>query len=349
MSGGVDSSVAAYLLKQQGYSCIGATMKLFDNEDVGESRENSCCSLDDIEDARSVARALGIPHYVLNFTHDFRAQVIDRFVSVYQNGATPNPCIDCNRYMKFEKLLLRARQLNLDYLATGHYATIEHDSTTERYLLKKARDRTKDQSYFLASLTQQQLTQTLFPLGTLLKSEVREIATTQGFTNAEKTESQDICFVLSGGYADFILQYTGVASPVGRFVGADGNDLGEHQGIIHYTIGQRKGLGIAVGEPLYVCAINASENTVTLGTHDQLYTHVLTARDINLIAVERIDTPLRVRARVRYRQEEQPATVWQLDSDTLRIEFDDPQHAVALGQTVVMYDGDVVIGGGTID
>lgn len=348
MSGGVDSSVAAFLIKNQGYDCIGATMKLFNNEDVGVSREKSCCTLEDVEDARSVAFSLGIQYYVFNFTDRFREDVIDRFVRAYETGATPNPCIDCNRYLKFEKLFLRARELSYDYVVTGHYARIEHDEASGRYLLKKAVDETKDQSYVLYSMTQQQLAHTLFPLGGMKKTEVREIAEGCGFINAKKHDSQDICFVQSGTYADFIEQYTGKIYAPGNFTDKNGKVLGEHKGIIHYTVGQRRGLGIAHEEPLYVMKINVPDNTVVLGTDSELYSKTLTANNINLISVEKIEKPMRVKAKVRYRHAEQPATVVQTGDDSITVEFDEPQRAITAGQAVVLYDGDTVVGGGTI-
>lgn len=348
MSGGVDSSVAAFFIKDQGYDCIGVTMKLFHNEEVCAPRENSCCSLEDVEDARNVAHSLGMPYYVFNFTDRFREDVIDRFVHAYETGATPNPCIDCNRYLKFEKLFLRAQELNYDYVVTGHYARIAYDEATGRYLLKKALDETKDQSYVLYSMTQEQLAHTLFPLGDLRKTEVRKIAEEHGFVNAKKHDSQDICFVQSGTYADFIKQYTGKTYPPGKFMLKNGTVLGEHKGIIYYTVGQRKGLGIAYREPLYVAEINVPDNTVVLGTNSDLYSKTLTANHINLISADKIEKPTRVKAKVRYRHAEQPATVIQTGEDTIAVEFDEPQRAVTKGQAVVLYDGDTVLGGGTI-
>ncbi|MCD8365628.1 MAG: tRNA 2-thiouridine(34) synthase MnmA [Clostridiales bacterium] len=348
MSGGVDSSVAACLMKEAGYDCIGATMKLFSNEEVGVSREHSCCSLEDVEDARSVARFLGMPYYVFNFAERFEETVIDAFVSAYENGRTPNPCIDCNRYLKFEKLFLRAKELFCDYVVTGHYARIEQDEHTGRYLLKKALDDTKDQSYVLYSLTQEQLAHVQFPLGVLRKSQVRRIAEEQGFINAKKADSQDICFVRNGKYGDFLESYTGKSYPKGNFVDSKGNVLGQHNGIIRYTVGQRKGLGIAFPQPMYVKKIDPAANTVTLGTNEELFSTVLTAKDINLISVDHLDTPMRVRAKVRYRHVEQWAMAEQPDADTLRVTFDEPQRAITAGQAVVLYDGDVVVGGGTI-
>ncbi|MCC8152272.1 MAG: tRNA 2-thiouridine(34) synthase MnmA [Lachnospiraceae bacterium] len=387
MSGGVDSSVAACLMKEAGFDCIGATMKLFSGEDVREnnslspedvgisknyscsslndegisqdhscsslndigiSPNHSCCSLEDVEDARSVARSLGIRYYVFNFAERFQETVIDAFVSAYENGRTPNPCIDCNRYLKFEKLFLRARELFCDYVVTGHYARIERNGTTGRFLLKKALDDTKDQSYVLYALTQEQLAHIQFPLGSLQKTQVRQIAEEHGFINAKKADSQDICFVRNGKYGEFIESYTGRKYPKGDFIDSKGNVLGQHNGIIRYTVGQRKGLGIAFGQPMYVKKIDSAANTVILGTNEELFTAALTAKDINLISVERLDAPMRVKAKVRYRHKEQWATVTQPDEDTLQVVFDEPQRAITAGQAVVLYDGDVVVGGGTI-
>lgn len=348
MSGGVDSSVAAYLTKKAGYECIGATMKLFHNEDAGIPREKSCCSLEDVEDARSVAHNLGMPYYVFNFSADFRKAVMDKFAAAYAVGATPNPCIDCNRYLKFEKLMLRARELNADYVVTGHYARIVRSEESGRYLLKKAADTSKDQSYVLYSLTQEQLARTLFPLGGMTKNEVRLIAEEQGFVNANKRDSQDICFVPEGSYADFIEEYTGKKYPEGDFVDGAGRVLGRHKGIIRYTVGQRKGLGLALPQPMYVCGIDIERNLVRLGTEEELYSRELIVRDINLISEERLEKPRRFSVRLRYRQKEEPAEVTQIDSDTLKIEFEKPQRAVTKGQAAVIYDGDIVVGGGVI-
>lgn len=348
MSGGVDSSVAAYIMKEKGYECMGVTMKLFHNDDVGVSKAHSCCSLDDVEDARSVARQLEIPYYVFGFSDLFKETVIDKFVSAYENGCTPNPCIDCNRFLKFNKLYHRAVELGYDYVVTGHYARIEFDEESGRYLLKKGLDPAKDQSYVLYSLTQEQLSHTQFPLGDMDKPETRKIAEEQGFVSAHKHDSQDICFVQDGDYAHFIETYTGKEFPHGNFVDTSGNILGEHKGIIHYTIGQRKGLGIAFGEPMFVCAINPQTNTVTLGKSSDLFTDTLTAKDINLISVPKIDGAIRLKAKVRYRQTEQWATVTQTDEDTIKVKFDEPQRAITKGQAVVLYDGDTVVGGGTI-
>lgn len=346
MSGGVDSSVAAMLMKEKGYECIGATMKLFDNDDIGEPREKSCCSIEDIEDARSVAAGLGMKYYVFNFSGRFHKEVIDRFVDDYENGRTPNPCIDCNRYLKFDELYRRAREIGYDYVVTGHYARICREDG--RYLLKKAVDESKDQSYVLYSLTKEQLAHTLFPLGEMKKTQVRRLAEQYGFINARKRDSQDICFVKNGTYADFIKNYTKKDYPEGKFINLDGKAIGTHRGIIHYTVGQRKGLGISAEHPLFVKEICPETNTVVLCGGEELYTRELTAKNINLISVDKIDGAMRVCAKTRYRQTEQPATVYQLDEDTIRVVFDEPQRAITKGQAVVMYDGDVVVGGGTI-
>lgn len=346
MSGGVDSSVAAVLMKEQGYDCLGVTMKLFQEESTA-SKTRTCCSLEDVEDARSVAFDVGIPYYVFNFAQDFRKYVIDPFITAYENGMTPNPCIDCNRYLKFDKLFSRANDLGYKYVVTGHYAKITFDDATGRYLLKKADDLSKDQSYFLYALTQHQLAHVQFPLGAMKKTQVRQIAETYGFANARKQDSQDICFVPNGDYAAFIKQQTG-KSFAGNFVDCNGTVLGKHKGIINYTVGQRKGLGLSLPEPFYVCAINSRDNTVALGPERELYTQTLIIRDINLIAVSSLERPMPLKAKVRSRQVEQPCIAVQIDENTIHIHFDEPQRAVAKGQAAVLYAEDVVIGGGTI-
>jgi tRNA-specific 2-thiouridylase len=341
MSGGVDSSVAAALMLEQGCECIGITLKLY----RGESR---CCSLADVNDAKAVAFRLGIPHYVLNFTEEFDALVIRRFVETYERGATPNPCIDCNRFIKFNLLLLRARQLDFDCLVTGHYVRLERDSASGRFLLKKSLDDKKDQSYVLYCLTQEQLAHSRFPLGELSKQQVRKKAEEKELINAAKNESQDICFVPGGDYGDFIESYTGKTWPPGDIIDLDGKALGKHRGIIRYTIGQRRGLGVAANRPVYVAAKSTLDNTVTLGPESSLYRKSLDAAGINLIACAGIKTPLRVRAKTRYLQTEQPAVAEQTGEDSLHVEFEKPQRAVTPGQAVVLYDGDIVVGGGTI-
>lgn len=346
MSGGVDSSSAAFLMKRAGYDCIGVTMKLFQNEDIGGGGAKACCSLDDVEDARSAARHLGIPYYVFNFSRDFRAQVIDRFIAAYESGATPNPCIDCNRHLKFERLFQRAGELGCEAVATGHYARIEMQNG--RYVLKKALDKRKDQSYVLYMLTQEQLAHIRFPLGELSKSEVRSIAEAQGFCNAEKPDSQDICFIPDGDYAGFLSRRAGKPYPAGDILDLSGQVIGRHPGAIRYTIGQRKGLGLALNQPVYVCRKDMAANTVTVGPEQSLYSQELWADDVNWIAIGRLSVPMRVHAKIRYRQTEQPATVYPDKSGKIRLLFDKPQRAVTAGQAVVLYDGDTVVGGGTI-
>lgn len=348
MSGGVDSSVAALLMKNEGYDCIGATMKLYTNEDANISRENGCCSLSDVEDAKSVAHKLNMPFYVFNFTDKFHECVIDSFIKAYENGRTPNPCIDCNRYLKFDKMLLRMKEINFDYVVTGHYARIEYDENSGRYLLKKAVDDSKDQSYVLYMLSQEQLSHIKFPLGGYTKSKIREIAEENGFVNARKHDSQDICFVPDGDYAEFIRRYSGKTFEKGEFTDKNGKILGTHNGIVNYTIGQRKGLGIAYTKPLYVCDIQPETNRVVLGDNDDLFSDSLTADNVNLISCESLKTPVRVCAKVRYRHKEQPATAWQTEDGLLHVKFDEPQRAITKGQAVVLYDGDVVLGGGEI-
>ena len=346
MSGGVDSSVAAKLLCGMGHECIGCTMKLFDNCDAGISRGKTCCSLDDIEDARSTAFSLGMRYYVFNFKDAFREKVIKKFASAYLAGQTPNPCIDCNRYMKFDKLFERAEILGCDKIATGHYARIEFDG--ERYLLKKALDETKDQSYVLYMLTQEQLSRCLFPLGGLRKSDTRSIAGAAGLASAHKPDSQDICFVPDGDYAAAIERLAGAAAAPGNFIDADGKVLGTHRGITHYTLGQHRGLGLSLPERRYVCMIDAQSNTVTLGGSDELYSRRVRVRDFNWISGEAPSEPVKCAAKLRYRQPEQPATLTPLGGGEALIVFDAPQRAVTPGQSAVVYDGDTVLGGGQI-
>lgn len=346
MSGGVDSSLAAMLTKDAGYECVGCTMKLYSNDDIGLTRGHTCCSLDDVEDARSVACKIGIPYYVFNFMEDFREKVIARFVHSYEHGLTPNPCIDCNRYMKFEKLFDRARILGCEYVVTGHYACIEENHGM--YYLKKALDETKDQSYVLYSMTQEQLAHTLFPLGSMQKTDVRALAKEYGFVNALKPDSQDICFVPDGNYGAFLERYTGKSYIPGAFLDVEGNVLGTHNGTIRYTIGQRKGLGIALGKPMYVKCIDAEKNTVTLAEECGLYTDTLTAAEFNWISGEAPLTEIKCKAKIRYRQKEQPAAAYPQADGTVKIVFEQPQRAVTPGQAVVLYDEDLVLGGGKI-
>lgn len=344
MSGGVDSSVAAAWMVEAGYTCVGATMQLFDKDCGG-----TCGSAPEVEDARRVAHSLGFDHHVFNYSGDFSSLVIDRFVAAYEEGRTPNPCIDCNRYMKFAELYDAAKTLGCDVIATGHYARVLYDENRGKWTLKKAKNLAKDQTYVLYFLTQEQLAHTRFPLGEAeSKDEVRAVAERYGFVNAQKKDSQDICFVPDGKYADFIRRRTGREYPVGDFVDREGNVLGQHKGIIGYTIGQRKGLGLALPAPLYVCRKDVVSNTVVLAPESALYTRCLWAENVNWIAGETPAEPVRCAARTRYSAKEAPATVTACDDGRVQIVFDEPQRAVTEGQAVVLYDGDEVLGGGTI-
>ena len=344
MSGGVDSSVAAYLMKEAGYDCIGVTMKLYDNEDIGMEQEKTCCSLSDIEDSRSVAVKLGIPYYVFNFKADFKEKVIDNFIESYRCGMTPNPCIECNRHLKFAHLWQKARELQCDVVVTGHYARITEDG--QGYHLLKGKDSAKDQSYVLYSLTQEQLAHTCFPLGGYTKEEIRRIAEEQGFFNAAKKDSQDICFIPDGDYRSFIEKTTGQSSQPGDFVDKDGNVLGTHKGYYCYTIGQRRGLGISAPQSLYVTEIRPEENKVVLGSNDDLFHSHLTADNFNWIEEVRPDEV--IKARIRYHQVEKEATARVTQDGRVEVDFLEPQRAITKGQSVVLYRGDAVVGGGRI-
>ena len=349
MSGGVDSSVAAYLLKEQGYDVIGVTMQIWQDEDVFvQSQEGGCCGLSAVEDARRVAERLEIPYYVMNFKEDFHKYVIDYFVSEYEKARTPNPCIACNRYVKWESLLHRSLEIGADYIATGHYARIMQ-LPNGRYTIRNSVTAAKDQTYALYNLTQEQLSHTLMPVGDYDKPHIRQIAEEIGLPVATKHDSQDICFVPDGDYAKFIEKYTGKKTPEGDFVDKEGNYIGRHKGIIHYTIGQRRGLGIPAASRLYVCEISPKTNTVVLGDNADLFSSELEADSVNLISVDSLTEPKRVTAKIRYRHKEQPATAWQTPDGILHVKFDEPQRAITKGQAVVMYDGDEVVGGGVIN
>lgn len=341
MSGGVDSSVAAYLTKEAGYETIGATMELF-------CADGEWLNGKDIEDARSVAESMGIEHYVFDFSADFRKDVIERFIDAYEAGQTPNPCVDCNRNIKFHRLFKEGRDMGQDMVVTGHYARVEFDRGSGRHLLRKSTDDRKDQSYVLYNLSQEQLAHTMFPLGDMSKSETRTIAEEQRFVSAEKHESQDICFIPDGDYAGFICKYTSRNYPPGDFIDLAGNVLGQHKGIIKYTIGQRKGLGLALKHPMYVCALDTVNNKVILGDNDDLFRTSLEADRVNWISEMPPSCDIRVSAKIRYTHKEAPATVIPLAEDVIKVVFDEPQRAITSGQSVVLYDGDIVIGGGTI-
>lgn len=343
MSGGVDSSTAAFLLQQQGHQLMGVTLTLFDTPDQIPGNQQ------DVEDARAVAAQLGIPHHVFHMAQCFRAQVMDRFAAAYEAGSTPNPCVVCNRYLKFGALLDQARTLGAQAIATGHYAQVGWDAPSGRWLLRKAVHPEKDQSYVLYSLSQDQLSASCFPLGGLSKGEIREIAQAQNLVSARKRESQDICFIPDGDYAAFIRRHTGKDYPAGPFMDQEGNVLGTHTGIIGYTVGQRRGLGVSSNHGrLYVKEVRPADNTVVLCDNQALFHRTLTANDLNLIALPRLDAPMHLKAKVRYRQQEQPCVVEQTGDDTIRVTFDQPQRAITPGQAVVLYDGDVVVGGATI-
>ena len=348
MSGGVDSSVAAVLLQQAGYQLSGVNLRMFHNEDLNESPSRTCCSLTDAEDAALVARRLGFPFYVFDFAQAFRDTVIRNFIEEYQQGRTPNPCAECNRSVKFGALLQRVRTLGGDYMATGHYARVERDEASGRYLLKRGKDHSKDQSYFLYMLTQEELAHTLFPLGGMEKSEVRQIAEANGLVNAKKRDSQDICFVPDGKYADFIECTTGQPSVPGPFVDQEGRVLGLHKGIIRYTKGQHKRLGLSTEQPLYVLEKDIASNTIRLGPDSALWSHTLTAERMNWISVPELDGPMAVTVKTRYTQREAAAVAEPLAGGRIRVTFEEPQRAITAGQAVVLYDDDTVVGGGTI-
>ena len=349
MSGGVDSSVAALLMQERGYDCVGVTMQLFANEDVGISRDKACCSLSDVEDARSVTTRLNIPYYVVNFADNFRCQVIEPFVEAYQKGLTPNPCIDCNRYLKFKKLYQRRLELELDYIVTGHYVRLNYDSSSGRYLLRKARDLHKDQSYVLYFLNQEQLAHSQFPLGELTKDEVRSYAQKYDLRTAHKQESQDICFVNSGSYADFIENYTGHKSQPGDIVTLQGLKVGTHKGLIRYTIGQRRGLGVAYKEPLFVCGRNIDKNQLLVCTASELHSRGFYANRINWIALAdpKVGDTLECTVKVLYSANPQPVRLV-VEADRVKVMFKEEIGGIAPGQAAVFYQDDLVLGGGTI-
>ena len=348
MSGGVDSSVAAWLLKEQGYDVIGVTMQIWQDEDACSVEENGgCCGLSAVEDARRVAAVLDIPYYVMNFKDEFRNQVINYFNAEYLNGRTPNPCIACNRYVKWEALLNRSLSIGAEYIATGHYARIEQ-LENGRYALRRASVPGKDQTYALYNLTQEQLKRTLMPDGDYSKEQIRRFAAELGLQVADKPDSQDICFVPDGDYASFIEKTTGKKIPGGNFVTPEGKILGRHRGIIHYTVGQRKGLGLALGYPAFVLEIRPETNEVVIGTYEESLTRVLKADQLNFMAVSDLKEPRRVFAKIRYNHNGAWCTVEKTGEDEITCVFEEPIRAVTPGQAVVLYDGEYVLGGGTI-
>jgi len=351
MSGGVDSSVAAALLREQGYEVIGMTMNLFSlPKEVCRSESlKSCCGRQSQEDANRVAIALGIPHYLVDFRREFEQTVIEDFVREYGRGRTPNPCLRCNQFIKFDLFLERANKLGASHIATGHYAQIEWDPTAGRYLLKKGKDKDKDQSYFLYTLTQKQLARTIFPVGGLTKKDVRAIAAKYALPVAAKEESQEICFVPDQNYPKFLKDRIPEAFRPGPILDLQGRVIGEHNGIVHFTVGQRKGLGIAAPQPLYVVSIDAESNVIVVGKNKDLYRNSLQASEVRWIAVEKLGEPMSVRAKIRYKHEEAGAKVFPLEEGHVRVEFEKPQRAMTPGQAVVFYEGDNVVGGGIID
>lgn len=348
MSGGVDSSTVALILRDEGYEVIGVTGRMFVNEDIGLVDESRCCSLADVEDARLAAHKIGAPHYVYNMGECFKKTVIQPFVDAYLTGDTPNPCVNCNKYVKFPQLLDRAILLGIDYLATGHYAKIFYDKNKKRWLLARAEDKSKDQTYMLYGLTQNELSHLLLPLGNFKKSEVRAKAGAAKLINASKPDSQDICFVPDGNYADFIERYSGKKQEPGDFILQSGEVIGQHKGLIHYTLGQRKGLGIAYKEPLYVLAKDAGSNTVILGPEKDLYKKEFFVGDCNFIAIEEIAAPMNVTCKVRYRMQDEPATIEPAADGKVKVTFMKAQRAITPGQAAVFYDESIVVGGGTI-
>lgn len=349
MSGGVDSSVAAYLLKKQGYDVIGVTMQIWQDEDRESVSENGgCCGLSAVDDARRVADMLNIPYYVLNFKKEFKENVIDYFMDEYMHARTPNPCIACNRYVKWEALLNRAVEFGCDYIATGHYARVNR-LDNGRYAVCRSKTDKKDQTYALYNLTQEQLARTLMPIGEYEKDEVRKIANEAGLLIANKPDSQEICFIPDNDYAGYIERESGKIFPEGNFVDVKGNVLGRHRGIIHYTVGQRKGLNLSMGKSVFVLAIRPETNEVVIGDNEDTFHTKLTASKVNLMSVDRIDGKLRVSAKIRYSHKGAPCTVEMTGDDEVTCVFDEPVRAITPGQAVVFYDGDVVVGGATID
>jgi len=349
MSGGVDSSVAAALLQEEGYDVIGITLQVW--ESAGPEVEGGCCSNSAIDDARRVAFILGIPHYVMNFRTYFEKNVVDYFTQSYLAGETPNPCLACNKHVKFGEMLRKARGLGAEYIATGHYAQVLRDPDSERFLLSKSADTRKDQTYALYMLTQEQLAQTLFPLAEYPKEQIRKMANERGLGVGNKPDSQEICFVPDDDYASFVRKRSpGLVKP-GQFVDLQGNSLGRHQGIIHYTVGQRKGLGVAFGKPMFVVGLNPESNEVVLGENADVFTDTLWANDLNWISIPYLKEPLKVKAKIRYNSSGVQATIYpgEVEADQeVMVRFDEPQRAVTPGQAVVFYQGNIVIGGGII-
>lgn len=347
MSGGVDSSVAAWLLKEQGYDVMGVTMQIWQDTPYMEQEDGSCCGLSAVEDARRVAQTIGIPYYVMNFKQDFKENVMDYFVAEYLAGRTPNPCIACNRYVKWEALLQRSLSIGADYIATGHYARIQQ-LENGRYAIKNSVTAAKDQTYALYNLTQEQLAHTLMPVGDYTKDEIREMAEKAGLPVAHKKDSQEICFVPDNDYAGFIQKSTGEKIPEGNFVSTDGTILGRHKGIIHYTVGQRKGLNISLGRPVFVQEIRPETNEVVLGSNEELFTTKVFARKLNFMGVEDFPEEMEAIGKIRYNHKGDVCRVKRVEEDLLECNFEQPVRAVTPGQALVLYKDGYVLGGGTI-
>lgn len=347
MSGGVDSSVAAYILKEQGYEVIGVTLSQLPHDEEFDDNVGGCCSISSVLDAKAVAHQLDIPHYVMNFKGLFERKVINYFVDEYLQGRTPNPCLACNKHVRFNEFLEKAKGLGADYLATGHYAKVEYDKATDRYLMKKSEDRKKDQTYFLHQMNQHQLSHVLFPLGGYEKDEVRKIGEKIGIITHDKPDSEEICFIPDNDHGRFITEREPDKVKPGYFKDRQGNILGEHKGIVHYTIGQRKGLGIALGERVFVQEIDPNTNTIILGKEEGLYNSRLYAEEINLIPFDRLTEEMEVTAKIRYSPNESKAIIKPY-KDGIMVEFDEPQRAITKSQAVVFYKGEIVVGGGII-
>ncbi len=347
MSGGVDSSVAAYLLKEQGYDVVGITMQIWQEDKEYEEREGGCCSLSAVDDARRVAQKIGIPFYVLNFRDSFKRNVIDYFVDEYINGRTPNPCIACNKYLKFDELLQKARSIGAEYVATGHYAKIEERDG--RFQLIRSEDDRKDQTYALYNLTQDQLEHTLMPCGEYTKDKIREIAKEIGLDVHNKKDSEEICFIPDNNHGRYICEVAPNKVREGNFVDKFGNVLGRHKGIVYYTIGQRKGLGLALGRPVFVTDINPLTNTVVVGPEEDIFKTDLVCKDINFISIDKLEEPMEVEAKIRYSARPAKATISPIEDGKVKVSFEDKQRAITKGQSVVFYKGDLVVGGGIIE
>lgn len=347
MSGGVDSSVSALLLKQAGYEVIGATMELW--KDENSNVDGGCCAYNSIYDAKRICEYLNIPHYTLNYKQEFKKYVIDDFIDCYKCGKTPNPCIECNKHMKFDLFYKKALELGCDYISTGHYAKVEFSNEYNQYVLRKSNAKAKDQTYFLYGIPKQIVSKVIFPLQNYEdKSQIRKIAEDNNLLVAKKPDSQEVCFIPNDNYVDFLLDNLGKNPRVGDIVTAKGEVLGKHNGLIYYTIGQRKGLGVSYKEPLYVIELDTKENRVIVGIEQELYKKELYANELNFLLFDKLKQKIKVEAKIRYRAKEAKATVIPINDDMVKVEFEEPQRAITKGQSIVFYLGDIVVGGGKI-